>query len=111
MSWLEEKQSAWLYRQAAQAEADQRISKLFTTLAEAAEQQAAIWKPEATDVFVPGLRARIVALLLKRVSPRRLRPALPGSDPSRSGRRRVESTPRLYHKGTPGESSRHPGER
>lgn len=76
MSWFEEKQSAWLYRQAAQAEADQRISKLFITLAEAAEQQAVIWKPEATDVFVPGIRARVVALLLKRVPPRRLRPVL-----------------------------------
>jgi len=76
MSWLEEKQSAWLYRQAAQAEKDQRISKLFETLAEAAEQQAAIWKPEASDTFVPGTRARIVAMLLRKFPPRRLRPIM-----------------------------------
>ncbi len=76
MSWMEEKQSAWLYRQAAQAETDPRISKLFLTLAESAEQQAVIWKPATEAVFVPGMRARIVAMLLKRIPPRRLRPVL-----------------------------------
>ena len=76
MSWFEEKQSAWLYRQAALAEKDQRISKLFVTLADAAEQQAAIWKPESEVQFVPGMRARIVAALLKKFPPRRLRPVL-----------------------------------
>ena len=76
MSWLEEKQSAWLYRQAAQAEKDPRISKLFATLADAADQQAAIWQPETTAVFVPDVRARIVAMLLKKFPPRRLRPIM-----------------------------------
>jgi VIT1/CCC1 family predicted Fe2+/Mn2+ transporter len=76
MSWLEEKQSAWLYRQAAQAEKDPRISKLFETLADAAEQQAAIWQPETNAVFVPGTRARIVAMLLRKFPPRRLRPIM-----------------------------------
>lgn len=76
MSWFEEKQSAWLYRQAAQAEPDQRIRTLFETLANAAEQQAAIWQPDAKAAFVPGMRARVVALLLKQFPPRRLRPVL-----------------------------------
>ncbi len=76
MSWSEEKQSAWLYRQAAQAETDQRISKLFVMLADAAEHQAAIWKPHTEDTFVPGIRARIVAMLLRKFPPRRLRPIL-----------------------------------
>jgi len=76
MSWFEEKQSAWLYRQAALAEKDQRVSKLFATLADAADQQAAIWNPETDLVFVPGMRARIVAMLLRRFPPRRLRPIL-----------------------------------
>lgn len=76
MSWFEEKQSAWLYRQAAKAERDQRVAKLFETLAEAAEQQAAIWQPDNNDAFVPGTRAKIVAMLLKKFPPRRLRPIL-----------------------------------
>ena len=76
MSWFEEKQSAWLYREAAKAESDARISKLFLTLADSADQQAAIWKPQNEAVFVPGFRARIVALLLKKVPPRRMRPVL-----------------------------------
>ena len=61
MSWFEEKQSAWLYRRAAQAESNPRIKQLFEQLAEGAEEQAAIWNNDANAVFTPGLRARIVA--------------------------------------------------
>ncbi len=73
MSWLEEKQSAWLYRRAAQAEPDTRMRTLFNDLATAAEQQAAIWDRQAQDNFTPSLRARIVAALMQRFTPRRMR--------------------------------------
>jgi len=76
MSWFEEKQSAWLYRQAAQAEPDARMRQLFDALAEAAEQQAAIWDSQSKSVFKPALRARIVAALLRRIPPRKLRAVL-----------------------------------
>jgi len=74
-SWQEEKQSAWLYRQAATAEADARMRKLFLSLADAAESQAKKWSVDQT-AFVPSLRARIVAELMRRVGPRHLRPIL-----------------------------------
>ena len=84
-SWYHEKESAWLYRQVAAAEADPAKSALFLKLAAAAEEQAAKWHlatqrgPAATNVprlFVPSLRARIVARLLARFDPRSLRPVL-----------------------------------
>ena len=76
MSWFDEKQSAWLYRQAAQAEPDQRIRQLFIQLADGADEQAAIWNKDPNAVFTPGLRARVVASLLGVLPPRRLRPVL-----------------------------------
>ena len=76
MSWLEEKQSAWLYRQAAEVEPDARMRRLFSDLASAAEQQAAIWDRQAHGDFTPSLRARIVAALIRRFTPRRIRPIL-----------------------------------
>lgn len=76
MSWFEEKQSAWLYRKAAQAERDPRISQLFTQLADAADEQAGIWSKGGNQIFHPGLRARVVAGLLDIMPPRRLRPVL-----------------------------------
>ena len=84
-SWYHEKESAWLYRQVAAAETDPAKSALFLKLAAAAEEQAAKWQlaaqrgPAATSVprvFVPSLRARIVARLLARFDPRSLRPVL-----------------------------------
>ena len=44
-SWYHEKESAWLYRQVAAAEADPAKSALFLKLAAAAEEQAAKWAP------------------------------------------------------------------
>lgn len=76
MSWLEEKQSAWLYRQAAQAESNARMRKLFNELANSAEQQAAIWGQQLNVEFTPSLRARIVAGLMRYVTPQRMRPVL-----------------------------------
>jgi VIT1/CCC1 family predicted Fe2+/Mn2+ transporter len=85
-SWYHEKESAWLYRLVAAAESDPRKSELFLKLAAAAEEQAAKWQLAAaraapavsTDArrFVPSLRARIVARLLKRFDPRSLRAVL-----------------------------------
>ena len=84
-SWYHEKESAWLYRQVAAAEADPAKSALFLKLAAAAEEQAEKWQlaaqrdaagASARRQFVPSLRARIVARLLARFDPRSLRPVL-----------------------------------
>jgi len=84
-SWYHEKESAWLYRQVAAAETDPAKSALFLKLAAAAEEQAAKWQLAAQRdsggangprLFVPSLRARIVARLLSRIDPRALRPVL-----------------------------------
>jgi VIT1/CCC1 family predicted Fe2+/Mn2+ transporter len=78
-SWYHEKESAWLYGVVAAAELDPRKRDLFVKLAAAAEEQATCWlatRPELKPVFSPALRARIVARLVKRLGPRRLRPVL-----------------------------------
>jgi VIT1/CCC1 family predicted Fe2+/Mn2+ transporter len=78
-SWLEEKQSAWLYRELAACEPDARIAALFRALANAADAQAGKWRaPGAgeTAAFSPSLRARITAALARRFGPRRVRPML-----------------------------------
>lgn len=83
-SWYHEKESAWLYRQVAAAEADPHKSDLFLKLGAAAEEQAAHWQrlAQRTDaaapqrVFAPSLRARIVARLLRHFEPRALRTVL-----------------------------------
>jgi vacuolar iron transporter family protein len=76
-SWLEEKQSAWLYRRVAAAETDLRMRKLFLSLAEAAEAQAKQWSGEKGEPdFVPSLRARVTAILAERFGPRSVRSVL-----------------------------------
>jgi len=82
-SWYHEKESAWLYGVVAAAEPDPVKRALFVKLAAAAESQAACWlatRPELKQAleftFTPALRARIVALLVRRLGPRRLRSAL-----------------------------------
>jgi vacuolar iron transporter family protein len=84
-SWYHEKESAWLYRRVAAAEPDPAKSELFLKLAAAAEEQASRWQlvaarstgaAPAERVFVPSLRARIVARLLSRFDPRSLRAVL-----------------------------------
>jgi vacuolar iron transporter family protein len=84
-SWFHEKESAWLYRQLAAAEPDPQKSELFTKLAAAAEEQAVKWQQvvqRATPAgpvalrFVPALRARLVARLLRLLGPRPLLPVL-----------------------------------
>jgi VIT1/CCC1 family predicted Fe2+/Mn2+ transporter len=78
-SWYHEKESAWLYRAVAAAETDASRRSLFLRLGEAAEEQAACWRrgdSTIPETFKPSLRARVVARLLRRVPPRRLRPML-----------------------------------
>jgi VIT1/CCC1 family predicted Fe2+/Mn2+ transporter len=84
-SWYHEKESAWLYRQVAAAEPDPHKQRLFTQLAGAAEEQAAKWEVSAQStarapgpgrVFVPSLRARVVARLLRLLGPRAMRSVL-----------------------------------
>ena len=74
--WFHERQSAWLYRCVAQAEPDSHKKALFEALAQAADEQAQTWAtylPEATPVFRPALRARLVAALTRRLGPQRLK--------------------------------------
>jgi vacuolar iron transporter family protein len=84
-SWYHEKESAWLYRKVAAAEPDPHKQRLFAQLAGAAEEQAAKWevssqrtaRPAAAGrVFVPSLRARVVARLLRLFGPRNMRSVL-----------------------------------
>lgn len=77
-SWHEEKQSAWLYRALAEAEREARMSALFRELAATAESQALRWQAMLPTVpaFVPNSRARVAAVLIQRMPPKRLRPLL-----------------------------------
>lgn len=80
--WQEEMQSAWLYRRLSDAEPDATRKQLFNRLAAAAEEQAGIWHKQirqqggAEPEFQLTHRARVVAWLVKRIPPRRLRPVL-----------------------------------
>jgi vacuolar iron transporter family protein len=78
-SWYHEKESAWLYGEVAAAEPDPGRRALFVKLAATADAQAALWlagHPEVKPVFTPSLRALIVARLVRRLGPRRLRSVL-----------------------------------
>jgi VIT1/CCC1 family predicted Fe2+/Mn2+ transporter len=74
--------AAYLYRVVAQAEAGTPREKLFYQLADEAEGQAAIWAGKARaagatlPAFVPDMRARVVAGLVRSHGPRRLRMVL-----------------------------------
>jgi len=81
-SWNEEKRAAYLYRVVAACEAGTPREKLFRGLAREAEGQAAIWEKKATAAgetippFTPDVRSRVVAGLVRRHGPRRLRTVL-----------------------------------
>jgi vacuolar iron transporter family protein len=82
-SWAEEQRSAYLYRACADSEAGTARADLFTRLAGEAEAQAAIWRAQLTASgkpaprpFVPDLRTRLVAHLVRLFGPRRLRAVL-----------------------------------
>ena len=79
-SWTEEQRSAYLYRACAEAETGTVRAELFRRLAGEAEAQAAIWRAQLTakghpapPPFVPDSRTRLVAWLVTRLGPRRLR--------------------------------------
>jgi len=77
-SWAHEKESAWLYRVLAESEPIAAHRELFAKLGAEAESQAAIWEKDAAahGDFVPSLRARIVAALVRRLGARRVRGVL-----------------------------------
>jgi len=80
--WRDEKCSALLYRVMAEAERGTPRETLFRELCAAAELQAGIWAEAVTRAggtlphFVPDLRARIAARLIRRFGPRRIRGVL-----------------------------------
>src|SRR5712692_2593688 len=75
--WLDETRSAHLYRVIAEVERGSPRSQLCQKLAHEAEAQAAIWAKNAglasVPIFVPDLRTRIVAGLLRHFGPRPMR--------------------------------------
>jgi VIT1/CCC1 family predicted Fe2+/Mn2+ transporter len=82
-SWHEEQRSAFLYRVCADAESGTKRAEMFRRLAGEAEAQAAIWRAQLTargrdapGPFVPDARTRVVAQLVRRLGPRRLKPIL-----------------------------------
>ena len=77
--WREEMRSAYLYQVMAEAEAGTPQAELFSGLAREAKNQAGIWSRQtgkAAPGYVPDLRARMVAKLVRRYGPRALRAIL-----------------------------------
>jgi VIT1/CCC1 family predicted Fe2+/Mn2+ transporter len=79
-AWREEMGSAWLYRVVAQCEVGTPRAGLFLDLAQAAEDQAAMWVAEmhkrgepVPTAFHPGLRTRTVGALTRLFKPRAMR--------------------------------------
>jgi VIT1/CCC1 family predicted Fe2+/Mn2+ transporter len=82
-SWQEEQRSAFLYRVCAEAEAGTTRAELFRRLAGEAEAQAAIWRAQLTArghaapaPYAPDARTRIVAWLVRRLGPQRVKGVL-----------------------------------
>ncbi len=81
-SWVSEVRAAWLYRVLAEVETDEK-KRLFAALAEDAMEQSRAWVGaleeagfEAPGPWKPDFRVRLVALLIRRIGPRSLLPAL-----------------------------------
>jgi VIT1/CCC1 family predicted Fe2+/Mn2+ transporter len=82
-SWEHEMESVFLYRVVAESETSEERRALFTKLAGEAKGQAAIWAAKiqekdgrAPDGYAPDARARIVAALVRRLGPRRMKSVL-----------------------------------
>jgi len=82
-SWKEEKRSAYLYRTISDQESGTPKQLLFLELAKEADHQATLWATElkksgqsAPDKYMPDTRVRVVAWLVKRFGPRKVRPIL-----------------------------------
>ena len=96
--WYREQRAAYLYRACADAEVDLQRAARFARLAGEALARAAIARAQSTArghvppaAYQPELRTRVVALLVRRWGPRRMRTALglmhlfstsPGDSPS-----------------------------
>ena len=85
-SWQQERRSAYLYRIIAQAEPMPSRRELFERLAREAENQAELWAREAAKdglrvppAYRADLRAHIVAWLVRRLGPSRIRGVLAAS--------------------------------
>jgi hypothetical protein len=82
-SWAKEMESVFLYRILAEVEPAPERRALFDKLAGEATAQAGIWaeriqktEGKPPDGYVPPLRARVVAALLRRLGPQRMRGVL-----------------------------------
>lgn len=82
-NWREEMQSAYLYRELAQVEHEDQKSALFLALARAAEEQSKTWAAKIVKdhgsipaTYIPGLRAKIVVYLIRKMGPKRILPVL-----------------------------------
>lgn len=82
-SWREEKRSAWLYRLIAECERGTARESLFRQMAQAADDQAAIWQRALGEegampppAYRPDLRTRLVGMLTRRLGPSRMRGVL-----------------------------------
>ena len=82
-SWKEEKRSAFLYRIISDQESGTPRQLLFLELAKEADSQAELWVNELKKAghavpgkYIPDLRVRIVAWLVRKMGPRKIRPVL-----------------------------------
>ncbi len=82
-SWEKEKRSAYLYRKMSDAESGTPRQILFLELAHEADEQAKLWALEAKksgetvpERYFPDTRARVVAVLIKYLGPRTIKPVL-----------------------------------
>ena len=81
-SWRDEKRSAYLYTIISSIERDATRQQLFSRLAQEAESQAGIWakllqeKGHSTGRYLPEVRTHIVAWLIRKLGPVRIKPIL-----------------------------------
>lgn len=82
-SWKEEKRSAYLYRIISDQESGTPRQLLFLELAKEADSQAELWVNElrksghtAPLQYAPDMRVRIVAWLVRKLGPRKIKPIL-----------------------------------
>ena len=81
--WIEEMQSAYLYKVVAEKEKVQSRKQLFLKLAHEAEHQAKLWTKEAkkaglefSEEFHPSVRINIIAWLIRTFGPEYIKPIL-----------------------------------
>jgi VIT1/CCC1 family predicted Fe2+/Mn2+ transporter len=82
-SWLEEKRAAYLYLILSDTESGTTRQLLFLELANAADEQAALWAQEirklgalVPNAYAPDQRTRFVGWLVRKLGPRAMRPIL-----------------------------------